>query len=233
MKGNDDLSLFWSGRPALEFRAEEPARSASRTRLRQKEHEVKPDERLLLQRLAAGDHGAMTQIANWLWEPLAAYAYRIVEDRDLALDIAQEALIRLWEGRRKTLPTALAPFLYRVARNLALDHLRTSNTRQRLLRGQATLGGRRPATPEEEFEDARVSRRVHRAIQALPERRREVFVLAYLRGLTYAEIGEVMGMAPEAVQNQMAAARAQLRDALRRLSEERRQSRTNPFRGDR
>jgi RNA polymerase sigma-70 factor, ECF subfamily len=176
----------------------------------------------LLHGLAAGDRDALTAIANWLWEPLAAYAYRIVQDRDAAMDIAQEACLRLWERRRDDLPRSLRPYLFRITRNLALDHVKTKRTRRRLLHGNQPEGTRRPAWPDEVMERERVSAQVQHAIQELPDRRREVFTLAYLRGMRYSEVAEVMGISPKTVQNQMTAALSQLRQTLRPVLEEQR-----------
>lgn len=190
------------------------------------------EEAVLVRRLAAGDVSALTAIAQWFWEPLAAYAYRIVGDQDAARDIAQEACVRLWEGRGRTPPASLRPYLFCITRNLALDHVKTRRTRRRLLLRHGPDRARPPARPDEVFERERVTDRVQRAIQDLPERRREVFVLAYLRGLSYAEIGEVMGISPKTVQNHMTAALTELRTSLRPLIEERRGERAGVAAGN-
>lgn len=179
------------------------------------------DEAELARRLTAGDAAALTAITDSLWEQLAAYAFRIVEDRDAAMDIAQEAYVRLWQGRGHGVPRSLRAYLYRVTRNLALDHVKTIRGRRRLLeRHDASASS--PAEPDEVLENERTSQCVQHAIRALPERRREVFVLAYLRGLKYAEVAEVMGISAKTVQNHMTAALAQLRHDLRPLLDERR-----------
>lgn len=232
-----DSSARGRGREAEARRA---ARSASgRGRGRQPDiccvpsREVAPpeDEAELAHRLAASDVNALTAIAEWLWEPLAAYAYRIVGDHDAARDVAQEACVRLWEGRSRTRPSLLRPYLFRITRNLALDHVKVDRTRKRLLRQHALDCAPRPPAPDEVLERERVTEPVQRAIQDLPERRREVFVLAYLRGLSYVEIGEVMGISPKTVQNHMTAALSELRTSLRPLIEERKQSRAGPESG--
>jgi RNA polymerase sigma-70 factor, ECF subfamily len=179
------------------------------------------DEAELVRRLAKGDAGALTIITDWLWQPLAAYAFRIVDDQDVAMDIAQEACVRLWQGRDRTPPNSLRPYLYRIARNLALDHLKTRRSRFRLLNRQRHRPVRRTVAPDEVLERERVSAIVQRAIQEMPDRRREVFTLTYLRGLSYAEVGAVMGISPKTVQNQMTAALAYLRKTLRPLIDER------------
>lgn len=182
------------------------------------------DEADLARALAAGDADALTAVAQWLWEPLAAYAFRILEDRDAAMDVAQDACLRLWNRRGRDAPRSIRAYLFRVARNLALDQLKTGDTRRRLLGRHDPDRNRRPARPDEVLRGDRITDEVQRAIQALPERRREVFALGYLQGLTYAEVGEVLGISPKTVQNHMSAALAQLRDTLRPLLDDRHDS---------
>ena len=217
--------------PAGERSCEEQAPRRGRVPALRHEARSVPEEAALVRRLAAGDVTALTAIVQWLWEPLAAYAYRIVGDEDTARDIAQEACIRLWESRKRP-PASLRPYLFRITRNLALDHSKTRRTRERLLRHYGPTHAQRPAAPDELLERERVIDRVERAIQDLPERRREVFVLAYLRGLSYAEIAEVMRISPKTVQNHMTAALTELRTALRPLLDEERQGKTpSPLEG--
>lgn len=194
----------------------EPARVTSR-------EPIAPcDEADLVYGLAAGDPDALTAVARWLWEPLAAYAFRILEDRDAANDVAQEACLRLWDRRGRDAPRSIRAFLFRVARNLALDQLKTRRTRRRLLSRHEFEGAKRPARPDEVLRGEGITHEVQRAIQALPDRRREVFALTYLQGLSYGEVAEVMGISRKTVQNHVSAALAQLRIGLRPLLDDRR-----------
>lgn len=178
------------------------------------------DEADLVRRLSEDDPDALTVIADWLWQPLASYAYRLVDDEDVAMDVAQETCLRLWQGRGRTLPNALRPYLFRIARNLCLDYLKTRRARVRLLSRQQHRHVRRVIAPDEALARERVSSTVQRAIQELPERRREVFTLAYLHGLKYSEVSTIMNISPKTVQNQMTAALAQLRKKLSPLIDE-------------
>lgn len=193
--------IVLGGRPAVPSRALPPP----------------DDEDALARRLAAGDRSALTTVAAWLWEPLAAYAYRVVGDVDAAMDITQEAYLRLWDRRSCDAPRTLRPYLFRMVRNLALDHVKTRRTRLRILHGAAFGPGPTPARPDEILERDRIAGTVQRAIQELPARRREVFSLAYLQGLTYAEVSDVLGISAKTVHNHMSAALAQLRITLRPL----------------
>ena len=179
------------------------------------------DEADLALRISAGDPDALDELVRRFWEPLSSYAYRLVGDRDAAMDIAQETFLRIWENRSRKAPRSLHAYLFRITRNHALDQRKTRETRGRLLRVHDAHGPP-PATPEDVLERGQIAEQVDLAIRALPGRRREVFVLAYLKGLSYAEVGEVMGISPKTVQNQVSAALDQLRELLRPLIRKRR-----------
>ena len=71
-----------------------------------------------------------------------------------------------------------------------------------------------PATPVQIVDAVLLGRATERAIRALPARRRTVFTLAHVHGLSHAEVGQTMGIAPQTVANHMSLALADLRAAL-------------------
>jgi len=167
-------------------------------------------------RLAASDPSALSAALDHYWAPLNRYAIRLLGDADAAGDIAQEAFVRLWEGRTGLKALAVGPYLYRVAHNLAVDELRKRSVRGRWLNASdARLIPQFPAGPAELFEQRELRFAIDRAVHSLPERRREVFVLGYFHGLSYQQIAETVGISLATVKNHMAAALADLRAALR------------------
>ena len=69
-------------------------------------------------------------------------------------------------------------------------------------------------SPAAELEATEFGTAADRAIASLPERRRDVFILAHLHGLSYREVAESLGITPRTVANHMSLALAQLRDSL-------------------
>jgi RNA polymerase sigma-70 factor (ECF subfamily) len=121
--------------------------------------------------------------------------------------------LRLWE-RRSILPAAtdIAGYFIRTGRNLAIDHGR----RQRIapfVQGVEHLEAIADRTPSPE--DYAISRhelqRLQRAIDGLPPRAREVFVMARLDGLSYVEIGTQLGISPKTVFSHMVTALERLK----------------------
>lgn len=168
--------------------------------------------------LRAGDPDALQWLVEQYWQELVIYVRRLLDDKDAAEDVVQEAFVRLWEQRARwwasTVPRAV---LYRIARNLALNEIKAEGFRERQLRLQHRWLGAPLQTPIQVLECEELHQAVIQAVHGLPTRRREVFVLARFHGLTYREIAETLDIAPQTVANQMTAALATLHGALSRF----------------
>ena len=146
---------------------------------------------------------------------LVGYLERLAGERASAEDIAQEAGIRLLEaGEREALANPRA-FLFHVATNLARDLLRRRITRDAAMPELAAmerfeLGADAVASARQEID------RVGAAMAQLPERAREVLVLARIEGMSHAEIGTRLGIAPKTVENHLCRALARLATLLGR-----------------
>jgi RNA polymerase sigma-70 factor (ECF subfamily) len=168
-----------------------------------------------LDRLRRGSAEALDELLAAYWEPLLSYARHFGgESADAAEDFVQEAFVRFWERRSSWQEgSAPAPILYTLVRNLALKDRRNRKTRSLLLRLQG-FGARGVPAPDREMEGREVGAAIDRAVAALPERRREIFRLTWLHGLSYAETAQVMEIAPRTVANQMSSALRELREVL-------------------
>ena len=145
---------------------------------------------------------------------LMRYAGRELRDMDLARDIAQEAFIQVWERRRAWTPRGSArAYLYRIVRHLVIDERRRQGVRRRWLERQERQDSPRPPIPAEELDGKLLAEAFEAAVVSLPDRRREVFELVVLRGLSYAEAAAVMGISVQTVANQMTAALRAVRRA--------------------
>jgi len=169
----------------------------------------------VMQGLRGDDPRALQRLVECYWDGLVSYVKRMLGDVDAAEDVAQEAFVRLWEERARwwtwSVPRAV---LYRIARNLALNELKVRGFRERQLDLQRSSGPPTSLTPVQLMECEELRQAVGQAVNALPPRRREVFVLARFHGLSYREIAQTLEIAPQTVANQMATALATLEGAL-------------------
>lgn len=172
----------------------------------------------LMERIACGEAAALEQFLRRYWHPLMRYATGLLPGVDAAEDVVQETFVRVWERRSDWHPGgSVRTLLYQITRNLASNERRRGRIRLQWLertRGQAPQQSPSP-TRLLEVEERREL--VDRAIQALPERRREVFILAWFHRLSYREIAELLSVSPNTVSNHMTAAHADLRRRLAAL----------------
>lgn len=172
------------------------------------------DQRELAERIRAGDLSGFNAFLQENWAGVVRYIASFLGSTDEAKDIAQEAFVRLWEGRSGLRPnTSARPYLYRIARNLALNERRRREL-QYVLEAQRARDRPSVRTPAWELELTELRALIERAIESLPERRREAFVLAHLQDVPHREIAEIMGISPQTVANQISLALAQLRESL-------------------
>jgi RNA polymerase sigma factor (sigma-70 family) len=139
---------------------------------------------------------------------------RIVGNRQTAEDLAQEAYVRVAIAEREQPIGALQAFLFRTARNLALDHLRAERmhgtvvTRDLDEAAVAAVPAEQP-TPEVQAFDRERLARFEAALAGLKPRRREILVLHKLHGWTYARIADHFGITDSAVQKNVVLALAE------------------------
>jgi RNA polymerase sigma-70 factor, ECF subfamily len=176
--------------------------------------DASPDARdvALATRLHSGDAAALDELLQRDWRQLVSYAAHLLNNDDLAEDVAQRAFIRLWERRDRVEPSkGVKTLLYRIARNIALNEQRAVRVRERCAH---EISGPAMLSPTDSVRCHELERAVRDAIARLTPRRREAFLLARFDELSYREIGEVMGLSVQTVANHISAALSELRCAL-------------------
>jgi RNA polymerase sigma-70 factor, ECF subfamily len=166
------------------------------------------------------DSDAFGALLKSYWGPLVTYAARFLTDQSDAEDVVQETFIQVWKRRKEWVPSgSVSGYLYRITRNFALNALRQRQVRRRPEEALAegTLEYAMPSAPDEDFDSAQLRHEIETAVAALPDRRREVFVLSRYHGLTHREIAQAMDISVQTVSNQMTAALASLRTSLARF----------------
>jgi RNA polymerase sigma factor (sigma-70 family) len=148
----------------------------------------------------SGDsHGWVLEAVDLYELPLRRYARRLLGDFDLAADAVQHAFVKLCEQSQAGLEGRVAPWLFRVCRNKALDHLRRAGREQaiddELLRpssSTATPVDRGAGDPATTAERAEIGRRVLALVRELPAAQREALDL-WCEGFASREIAEITG----------------------------------------
>ena len=151
-----------------------------------------------------------------IFEQHARDAYRflrrLLDEHEAAEDALQETFASVWRSASTYKPERGpgAPWLYGVARNAIVDRSRARNEPPAEAPDEPSLD----AGPDERAEAAWVQWRVHRALERLPEREREVIALAYWSGLSQSEVAERLAIPLGTVKTRTRAALAHLAEVL-------------------
>ena len=149
------------------------------------------------------------------YRPLCLYALHYLQDVDLSEDIVQESYTALWEKLQEGVQVFnRKSYLYMMVRNRCLDHLRKKGIPAESLKPYDTYG---IIDDDDAQERAHNEARMWTAIDSLPEKCREVFILSKRDGLKYEEIAEELGLSVNTVRNQISKALKVLKEGVHKL----------------
>jgi RNA polymerase sigma-70 factor (ECF subfamily) len=187
----------------------------------------KASDHALLEGTLAGDEDAFAELVARYRNQITSYIYRMTNDYDGAVDLAQETFLRVYRaaGRYQT-THAFSTYIYRIATNLAISELRKRKRRRLVsLTGLLSSGDgeelRDFDAPDErpladaELVDAEQRRVVKRAILTLPDKYRAPLVLRDVEGKSYDEIARILATSEGTVKSRINRARNFLRDKMR------------------
>lgn len=188
--------------------------------LRKTEPEPGDDFGRWSRKLRASDRAAFAEVFQTLNEPLLRYAWRLTNDEAAAQDIVQDAFLKLWQVR-ETLDDdrSLKAYLYRIVRNLALNHIRASAQHATPVEDTDTWSSEHDAPIDEALDAEILDRSMKRWVEEMPERRREAFLLSRNHGLSHEEIAQVMNLTPRTVNTHIVLALKDLRMRIGQLEE--------------
>lgn len=152
-----------------------------------------PDDDLVLA-CRDGDRRAFNELVRRYQKRVFHVVQGIVRNGDDALDITQDVFIRAWKGLDRFQGQAkVFTWLYRIAVNLSLNHLRSAWFRSFLPVGDNHERiGSDETDAHTKLEQDEARRAVNNAIEALPPKQRAVFVLRYYEELPYEEIAGIL-----------------------------------------
>jgi RNA polymerase sigma-70 factor (ECF subfamily) len=155
------------------------------------------------------------------------YLSRIVANRGVAEELAQDVFVRVYRSRQTYEPTArFSTWLYRITTNVALNYFRDEKQAQRniSLDMQDAAQVHREASDQAPLVEDRLVREVvieqiRRAVRSLPPKQRAAVIMHKYEEMDYSQIAKVLGCSPSAVKALMIRAYETLRLRLRRLQQ--------------
>ncbi|MEO8430411.1 MAG: sigma-70 family RNA polymerase sigma factor [Acidobacteriota bacterium] len=178
----------------------------------------------IVRRVLAGEEDLFGLLVRRYQARVLSHVARMIGNRDDAMDLSQEILVKVFQALDRYNPEyKFSTWLFRIAGNAAIDHLRKRRPRTVPLESTDPRGDGRVSSPEYKTADLdpyallRNSERgeaITRAIEGLPAEFRELIGLRHFTGLSYEEIAEIKAMPLGTVKNKLFRARAVLKERL-------------------
>lgn len=170
-----------------------------------------------MQAVAGGDLDAFNELVvryqGFAWK----MAYRFLGDAMEAEDVAQESFLKILEAAQRYRPTAtFRTYFYRILIHLCID--RTRKKRLTCIDDVPEAPDPSPGPTESLIEKERRAE-VREGLDALPPNQKAAMMLRHYDGLSYAEIAQVLGVTPKAVEGLISRAGASLQVSLSNLQQ--------------
>lgn len=165
--------------------------------------------------ISEGDRDAFRVIFDKYYPKVLSFLRSFLQSYDDAEDVAQSVFVRLWIVRHTLVDVKrISAFLFRMTTNMAINWSKSRKTHIDLAFGDLPY---QPMTEENLDADLRFAR-IMCAVNRMPDRRRKVFMLSRVEGLSNSEIAERMNISKKTVENHMNLALKELRKIMALVS---------------
>ena len=173
----------------------------------------------LIAKAIGGREDGFEELVRRYQRPIINYVYRMLNDYEGALDVTQEVFIKVYNSLdRYSSDYKFSTWLYRIAHNAAIDHIRRSPSNQQSLETENADGTYQlqiecpKPTPEQDRERSEWRTEIDAVVNCLPAAYRDLILLRHSRDLSYDEIAEVTGLPLGTVKNRLFRAREMMRE---------------------
>jgi RNA polymerase sigma-70 factor (family 1) len=182
------------------------------------------EDRGLFSRIAEGDEKAFRDIFQYYGAIIHPFVLKIVKEESIAREIVQEVFLKLWVNR-ESLTTIDNPssWLFRIASNLSISHFRRQEIDKRVLKEiqSRTVGGDTNAGQTDTIDELsakELKKLIKEAVDLLPEKRKQIYLLAREEGLSRKEVAARLNLSENTVRNQIAISLQHIQEYIRKNS---------------
>ena len=173
----------------------------------------------LITRSISGREDSFEELVRRYQRPIAGYVFRLIGDYEASLDVTQEVFIKVYNSlERYRSDYKFSTWLYRIAHNAAIDHLRRNSINTQSIETESPDGTYQLQlesplpSPEQNRERSEWKAEIKAVIGLLPPAYRELILLRHSQDLSYDEIADVTGLPLGTVKNRLFRAREMMRE---------------------
>lgn len=178
--------------------------------------EVTKEELFIVKKMIDGDMDSFKYFFDKYYNDLCNFVNIYLHDRTLSEEIVQDIFVHIWGNKEKLkISTSVKAYLYSASKLKSLNYLRDSKNQKRIIDHLGKINSYDAFEINESFADADEFRKIlDTAIEQLPDKCREIFLLSKKEELSNREIAEQLGVSVKTVENQMTIALKKLREYL-------------------
>ena len=168
-------------------------------------------DEVLYEQMSAGSENAYYSLFEKHWERLYSISVHLIKDREVAKDVVQDIFLSLWENRGSQSIQNVGGYLSRAAKFASLKELRDSKS---TLHDAVERAKDLSSSEQSDLDTEELQQQISDAVDELPERCKEVFVLSREEHLTNKEIAEKLSLSQRTVETHISNALKHLRNTL-------------------
>lgn len=170
------------------------------------------EDQTLIQMISQGDSLAFTELYNRHKDKLYSFSMNMVGSPEKASDLVHDVFLKIWEQRSKLeCKEIFSGYLYTMVGNFCIDHFRKFAREAVLNRKLAEIEKANLETPESDLLYRDLQNKVQQAINKLPPRQREIYILHREERLKYNEIAQRLNLSVSTVENHFSRAIVSIR----------------------
>lgn len=149
---------------------------------------------------------------SW-FDKIRSYLFYRGASAEQASDLAQDVFLRIWEKKVELEPKTIGKLLYKMAGDMFISKYRRSKVEANYL--SSLVFDYEMISPQEQIQYKELAANYSKALEALSDKQRTVFLMAKMDGMKYHEIAEQLDLSVKAVEKRMSQALAYLRNVLK------------------
>lgn len=174
------------------------------------------EEKVLIDRLFDGDQTAFELIFRFYYPGLLIFVKQIIVDEAEAEEIVQDFFVQLWINRKNIKKaTSLKNYFFVSVRNRAFNFLKKEEIKKRTLKELQYFVDTDPFFQPDIFVESELQKKIKEALDKIPARSREIFLLSRSKGIPNQEIATQLGLSKRTVETQISNALKILKQELK------------------
>lgn len=174
------------------------------------------EERILIDRIRSGDQTAFELVFRYYYPGLVIFASQFTLDTSSAEEIVQDFFVRVWERRSGLLSSnSLKSYFFTSVRNRCFNFLKRKKVELEVIGELQALANEHLLFDPDIYVASELQEKIRQAVDALPERCREIFVMSRFKGMKNDEIAENLNLSKRTVETHISNALTFLRRDLK------------------